>query len=262
MEKLDIETSIKKTQLNKLYNAAKKGEDTWGEIDKLRQEIKLLSRNLSLNADKLIILTTLQKYTKEGENGEVIIDRESLPKIENIDFQVAKALNAMEMLGEERMRKETKLDKLYTEARQGKDVWNEIEKLENEIEELDKEYWEKREEWLRLRILQNIAHSVKIGGKTIIPQSAIVSTHPVSKSQNLTLLIEKENETLENMSREIARKKNRLKELCSIVKEGEDEDIWDEIMSLRLEIKKLKSEYEYKRERYFELKMLEEFTES
>lgn len=209
----------------------------------------------------LIIFSIFLFFLSLNNRTIITIPQNTSPQMSTIDFQVAKALNVMEMLGEERMRKETKLDKLYIEARQGKDVWGEIEKLENEIEELDKEYWEKREEWLRLRILQNIAHSVKIGGKTIIPQSAIVSTHPVSKSQNLTLLIEKENETLENMSREIVTKKNRLKELCSLVKEGKDGDTWNEIMSLRLEIKKLKSQYEYKRERYFELKMLEEFTE-
>lgn len=86
----------------------------------------------------------------------------------------------MEMVGEEKMRKETELDQLY----QAHKVY-EIDHVEAVIELLEKEHWQKRKKYLELRMIQGLSSGLCIGN-TIIAFHLISA--PLSKKKVCTLL--------------------------------------------------------------------------
>jgi len=95
--------------------------------------------------------------------GVIIVPKNSLPEID--DFEVGNALTVFEMIGEEKMRKETKLRDLLGRAGNGekfwngKNIWNEIEKLRKETDRLDEELWYRKEMHLQLYIIYNLSKS-------------------------------------------------------------------------------------------------------
>jgi len=184
----------------------------------------------------------------------VVVREKSLPEINNLDFEVSKALNTMELIGEQKMRKETQLDNLYREARAGRDVWNEIEKLESEVDYLEKQHWGAREKWIKLRMLQGLSKGIKIDGYIVALYS---SGYNVPRTKNLKSIFEKEMRELESIEKQIEIKRLRLQELRNTAKSGKD--VWSEIETLRTEIKKLKNEYYYRKERYYYLKLLQDY---
>jgi len=163
VEMLGKEIKEKKEELLKLYKKAKDGKEVLDEISSLRSEIEKLEREYWYKKEILFEIEVIQKYTELQDDGTLKIVRESLPEIENLDFEMAFSRNGSQFMGEKRIQKEAEIYDLLERAKKGEDVWNEIERLESEISSIEEKEREYRREYLESRI-------IKIASETPTPR--------------------------------------------------------------------------------------------
>ena len=88
-------------------------------------------------------------------DNKIVVPEKSLPKIEY--SKVGGALTAMEMVGEEKMRKESSIIDLLNEmALYDTDNWEKIEKTQLEIDILEQEHLYRRDVYLQYSILYDL----------------------------------------------------------------------------------------------------------
>ena len=148
---LEKELKEKKEKLLELYKQTKEGI-YWKEIEDLQSEIEKLETEYWYKKEILFEISVLRKYTELQEDGTLKIVKESLPEVN--DFEVDKALNTMEFVGEEKMRKESELKKLLLEEKNS--LLKKIETTQEKINKLDKKYWQLRKEYLRLYMIETL----------------------------------------------------------------------------------------------------------
>jgi len=162
VEMLEKEIKEKKKLLLELYKKTKEGI-YWKEIEDLQSEIEELEREYWYKKEILFEISVLRKYTELQEDGTLKIVRESLPEIENLDFEIAFSRNGSQFMGEKRIQKEMEIDDLLERAEKGENLWDEIIKIENEISSIEEKEWEYRREYLESRI-------IKIASETPTPR--------------------------------------------------------------------------------------------
>ncbi|MEA1993357.1 MAG: hypothetical protein U9N35_03035 [Euryarchaeota archaeon] len=153
---LEEQIDEKREKLLELYKTTKEGV-YWKEIEDLQAKIGKLEGEYWYKKEVLFEMGVLRKYTELQRDGALKIVKETLPEIK--DLEVAKALNAFEMIGEEKMKKERELEGLLTEAKNGRNFSKGIESLQREINVLDKEYWRLRKAYLRLYTIKTLERS-------------------------------------------------------------------------------------------------------
>jgi len=154
VEMLEKEIQEKKEELYNLYEKGKNGEETIDKIQKLRSEIEKLETEYWYKKEVLFEIEVIRKYTELQDDGTLKIVRESLPEIDNLDFEIAFSRNGSQFMGEKRIHKEAEIYDLLERAKKGEDVWNEIQRLESEISSIEEKEWEYRREYLESRMLK------------------------------------------------------------------------------------------------------------
>ena len=176
---LEKEIKKKKEMLLGLYKEAKEGIQ-WKELEDLQSEIEELEREYWYKKEVLFEMSVIRKYTELQSDGTLKIVRESLPEID--DFEVGKALNTMEFVGEEKMRKESELCELIFGKNYENKYWNEmgkeyvevpdldtkkLETIYREIENLEDEHWQYKKRHIELRTIQKIKEDIANGRTTL-----------------------------------------------------------------------------------------------
>ena len=151
---LEKEIQEKREELYNLYEKGKNGEGTIDKIQKLRSEIEKLENEYWYKKEVLFEIEVIKKYTELQSDGTLKIVRESLPEIDNLDFEIAFNRNGSQFMGEKRIQKEAEIYDLLERAKKGEDVWNEIQRLESEISSIEEKEWKYRREYLRRRMLK------------------------------------------------------------------------------------------------------------
>lgn len=176
--------------------------------------------------------------------GIIIVPEKSLPEID--EFEVAKALNTMEFVGEEMMRKNDDLRKLLGEISRGEDFWNDAETLQREIDKLNDEHQYRREAYLQMYITHNLSKS------KITPFGHVFSfmCTPYGAPRGISVdyeseIVRQENE-VELLREKLTKKELELKELYK----KRDNSLIGEINKLRnkLEGSDIARDYASKRE--------------
>ena len=175
---LEEEIQEKREELLELYKKTKEGVQ-WKEIGELQEEIGKLEGEYWYKKEGLFEIEMIQNYTETQRDGTLKIVKESLPNIEDLD--VAKALNAFEMVGEEKMMKELQLYKALFGENFKEDMQNlkehvkipdlDIKRIENtcrEIEELEKKQWNYKKRYIEYRVSQKIKEAFT-KGKSLLP---------------------------------------------------------------------------------------------
>ena len=175
VEMLEKEIKEKKKLLLELYKKTKEGI-YWKEIEDLQSEIEELEREYWYKKEILFEISVIRKYTELQSDGTLKIVKESLPEID--DFEVGKALNTMEFVGEEKMRKESELCELIFGKNYENKYWNEmgkeyvevpdldtkkLETLYREIENLEDEHWQYKKRHIELRTIQKMNKDLNKG---------------------------------------------------------------------------------------------------
>jgi len=176
--------------------------------------------------------------------GIIIVPKKSLLEID--EFEVAKALNTMEFVGEERMRKNDDLRKLLGEISRGEDLWNEAEMLQREIDKLDNEHQYRREVYLQLYVTHNLSKSkITLFGYVF---SFMCTPYGVPRgiSVDYESEIVKQKNEVELLREKLTKKELELKELYK----KKDNSLVGEINKLRnkLEVSDIARDYASKRE--------------
>ncbi|MEA1992800.1 MAG: hypothetical protein U9N35_00165 [Euryarchaeota archaeon] len=141
----------------------------------------------------LLLISQLSYHVVNG--GMVIVPEESLQEIDY--FEVANALNAFEMIGEEKMRKDSSVTEFLNNIDSPEDEnWEKIENLQSAIEKLEEELWYRSDVHLQLSIL----YSLQQRGKHLFGHVVL----PVGTSQGVSKGIFVDDES------EIADRKNEL----------------------------------------------------
>jgi len=178
---LEKEIQEKREELLELYKKTKEGI-LWKEIEDLQFKIEDLERDYWYKKEILFEISIIRKYTKLQKDGALMIEKNFLPQIKDLDFEVGNALTKMEFIGKERIEKNLELYEILF----GKDYedidWNnmgnayvkipglsinKIEKMYWEIEDLDVNHWNYRKEYIELRTIQKIKEDIANGRTTL-----------------------------------------------------------------------------------------------
>jgi len=205
MENLKIEFE----NLNKILNSKKEQFYTLcknNDVEKAKaawKEIKDLTREYWDKKERYIELKIMMEYVGKGRNNEMVILKNTLPKIEDIDFKISAKMNAWELIGEQIvMQKYPKMNKAIETGDTDK-----IKETFNEIDVLERDFWKYKEEYWGLNIIKGIKeieskefYILHIPGSPIIKKVngiylIVISKEEVSKSEMNKL--EKEVEELE-----------------------------------------------------------------
>ena len=176
---LEKEIQNKREELLELYKKTKEGI-LWKEIEDLRAEIGKLEGEYWYKEEVLFEISVLMKYTELQLDGTLEIAKGSLPKVEDLD--VAKALNAFEMTGEEKMKKESELHELVFGRSYESRYWNEmgeeyvktpeldtnkLEKVYREIENLEEKRRQYKKKHIGLRTIQKMKRDLSRGSSIL-----------------------------------------------------------------------------------------------
>ncbi len=176
--------------------------------------------------------------------GIIIVPEKSLPEID--EFEVGKALNAMEMVGEEKMKKNDERRKLLGEISRGKDLWNNAEMLQREIDKLDNEHQYRREVYLQLYVIHNLSKSKITPFGRVFSFMCTPYGVPRGISVDYESEITKQKNEVELLREKLTKKELELKELYKT----RDNSLVGEINKLRdeLERSEIARDYASKRE--------------
>ena len=143
----------------------------------------------------------------------VVVPEKSLTEV-NDYLDVAKALNAFEMTGEEKMRNDSSVTEILSEITSSEDKnWEKIEELQSEIEKLEEELWYRRDVHLQLSILYNLQQRGKhLFGYVISPLGAPQGVPKGIFVDYESEITDKKNE-LELLREDRIKKQQELKEL-------------------------------------------------
>jgi len=157
MENLKIEFE----NLNKILNSKKEQFYTLcknNDVEKAKaawKEIKDLTREYWDKKERYIELKIMMEYVGKGRNNEMVILKNTLPKIEDIDFKISAKMNAWELIGEQIvMQKYPKMNKAIETGDTDK-----IKETFNEIDFLEKDFWNHKEQWIRLEIIKSFSEN-------------------------------------------------------------------------------------------------------
>ncbi len=157
---LDKEIALQRKELKDLYKMAEDGKDVWNEIYTLRSEIDSLNKEKALKKDRLVILIVFQQFTKKGENGEILIVKEAMPPIE--DIEIARARESLGESCKDLTLKTQELEQMYTEAKKGENPWGRIRKIEEDIESAESTAWQIGDEYVRLQATKRLSEGANI----------------------------------------------------------------------------------------------------
>ena len=176
--------------------------------------------------------------------GIIIVPEKTLPEID--EFEVGKALNAMEMVGEEKMKKNDDLRKLLGEISRGEDFWNEAETLQQEIDILEQEHQYRREVYLQMYITHNLSKSKITPFGHVFSFMCTPYGVPRGISVDYESEIVKQKNEVELLREKLTKKELELKELYK----KKDNSLVGEINKLRdeLERSEIARDYASKRE--------------
>ncbi len=174
---LEKELKEKKEKLLELYKQTKEGIQ-WKEIENLQSEIEKLETEYWYKKEILFEISVLRKYTELQEDGTLKIVKESLPEVN--DFEVDKALNTMEFVGEEKMEIKLELYKTlfgedFKENMQNLEGYVvlpylntiKLEELYQEMIDLDDTRWNYEKKYIELIVSQKMKKVLSRGIKTI-----------------------------------------------------------------------------------------------
>ena len=176
--------------------------------------------------------------------GIIIVPEKTLPEID--EFEVAKALNTMEFVGEKMMRKNDDLRKLLGEISRGEDFWNEAETLQREIDKLNGEHQYRREVYLQMYITHNLSKSKITPFGHVFSFMCTPYGVPRGISVDYESEIVKQKNEVELLREKLTKKELELKELYK----KKDNSLVGEINKLRdeLERSEIARDYASKRE--------------
>jgi len=202
----------------------------------------------------LILFSALYAYLLTHDRNLMVVYSRSLLDIDDIYSQIAFNKQAADLTGEEIvMQKEPKINTLLEDAKEGKDVWNEIIQIEKEIDTMKEKEWKYREEYHRLIWVKSLKEKMQIIGFTKLNiDGFILISYP--KEYNLESRLHDAEKEMERLEEELKEKKEELYVLYERGKKGER--VVDDIMTLRSEIAELQKQYDNNRSMYLEIKVM------